>query len=218
MTAVYTIIAVFAGLIVTALLWRLLSNRQSIPCPAWLGWMVEMDNPFTKVSHATIIIKDSGIAEGMVVLDAGCGPGRVTIPTAQKVGVHGQVVAMDIQSAMLTKVKEKTRRANLSNVEYLEAGLGDGKLKHNHFDRVLLVTVLGEIPDQESALKEIHSSLKPAGLLAVTEIIFDPHFQRRGSLLEVAEAVGFRERKRYGGRFAYTMVLEKNRKKNREDA
>mgnify|MGYP000937843341 CR=1 FL=1 len=28
----------------------LVSRRKSLPCPVWLGWMVEMDNPFTKTT------------------------------------------------------------------------------------------------------------------------------------------------------------------------
>jgi len=41
----------------------------------------------------------------------------------------------------------------------------------------VLVTVLGEVPDREAALREIFDALKPGGILSVTEIIFDPHFQ-----------------------------------------
>jgi hypothetical protein len=29
--------------ILVAVVWRLFSNRRSIPCPSWLGWMVEKD-------------------------------------------------------------------------------------------------------------------------------------------------------------------------------
>jgi ubiquinone/menaquinone biosynthesis C-methylase UbiE len=173
--------------------------------------MVEMDNPFTKVSHAATIIKDSEIVDGMIVLDAGCGPGRVTIPVAKTVGAQGQVVALDIQAAMLAKVQGKVQKENLTNVEFLEAGLGSGKLKEEYFDRVLLVTVLGEIPDQESALKEIYRSLKPDGLLAITEIIFDPHFQRKSSVRKLADATGFVEHSCHGGRFAYTIILKKHK-------
>lgn len=210
MSIIYTIASILCVLVIASLLWRFISNRQSIPCPSWLAWMVEMDNPFTKVSHASSIIEDSSISEGMTILDAGCGPGRVAIPVAQKIGVEGKVVAMDIQQAMLEKVRKKAQNANLSNIDYLEAGLGDGNLQENYFDRVLLVTVLGEIPNQEKALKEIFYSLKESGLLTVTEIIFDPHFQRKGSLLNLAQGIGFQERAHFGGCFAYTMILEKS--------
>lgn len=87
--------------------------------------------------------------------------------------------------------------------------MGEGKLERNQFDWALLVTVLGEIPDREVALKEIFAALKLGGILSVTEVIFDPHFQRRSTVREFADAVGFKEKEFVGHRLAYTMNLEK---------
>ena len=171
--------------------------------------MVELDNPFTKTNRASTIIEHLALEPGMKILDAGCGPGRLTIPIAKNIGMQGEVVALDVQPGMLHRVQEKAQAANLHNIQLLHAKLGDGKLGHNQFDRALLVTVLGEIPDRESALKEIFDSLKPGGLLSVTEVIFDPHFQRRGTVLHFAKMAGFREKNIIGNRFAFTMQLEK---------
>lgn len=202
-------LAILSALVVVSILWRGLSTQRSLPCPASLGWLLEMDNPLAKVSHAPSIIKDCGIVDGMAVLDAGCGPGRITLPVAEQVGPRGTVVALDIQAAMLGKVRAKAQRARLCNIEYLEAGLGGGMLKKAFFDRAIMVMVLGEIPEKDSALREIYSALKPGGLLAITETVFDPHFQRRASLRELAEATGFQVSRCHGGRLAYTMVLQK---------
>ena len=79
---------------------------------------------------------------------------------------------------------------------------------------VLLVTVLGEIPDKESALKEILNALKPDGYLSITEIIFDPHFQSCKTIRRITTRVGFREKSFYGNRFSYTINLEKPEKSN----
>jgi ubiquinone/menaquinone biosynthesis C-methylase UbiE len=145
----------------------------------------------------------------MKVLDAGCGPGRLTVPAARRVGDQGEVVAVDIQPGMLARARDKARAAALTNIRFLQAGVGEGKLGRNRFDRALLVTVLGEIPDREAALKEIFEALKPGGILSVTEIIFDPHFQGRGSVTRLALAAGFREKGFFGNRIAYTLHLER---------
>jgi predicted methyltransferase len=71
------------------------------------------------------------------------------------------------------------------------------------------VTVLGEIPDRAAALEEVYAALKPGGVLSVTEVIFDPHFQRRSGVTRFGTAAGFRERAVFGNRFAYTVHLEK---------
>ena len=69
--------------------------------------MVELDNPFTKTNRAEFIIDHLDIEPGMTLLDAGCGPGRLTIPAAGRVGSQGKVVAMDIQDGMLLRTREK---------------------------------------------------------------------------------------------------------------
>lgn len=190
-------------------LWRLASHRHALPCPVWLRWMVELDNPFTRTNRAAVILEHLELQPGMTVLDAGCGPGRLTIPLARQVGKAGQIVAADIQSGMLERVGAKAESAGIENIRLVQAGLGDGALPSGRFDRAVLVTVLGEIPDRRTALEEVFETLKPGGRLAVTEVIFDPHFQRQRTVAALAEAVGFREKALHGNRIAYTMILEK---------
>jgi hypothetical protein len=62
-----------------------------------------------------------------------------------------------------------------------------------------------ETPDPKAALREIFGALKPSGVLAVTEVIADPHFQRRGKVTALASLVGFCEMLRIGGHLAYTI-------------
>lgn len=168
-----------------------------------------MDNPFSKIACAEVITQHLYLKPGMVVLDVGCGPGRVTIPVAKQVGNLGEVVAVDIQDGMLQRAREKARQENISNIRFVHAYIGEASLGCNQFDRVLLVSVLGEIPNQEAALKEIFYTLKPGGLLSVTEIIFDPHFQTHNTVSHIAGKVGFREKMFFGSCVAYTLNLEK---------
>jgi ubiquinone/menaquinone biosynthesis C-methylase UbiE len=200
----------FIGLgILISLIWRVFSQRQALPCPSWLGWMVELENPFTRVNRAQFIVEHLGLDPGMIVLDAGCGPGRVTLPLAKAVGSQGEVVALDVQEGMLARVRAKAEAADLDNIQYLQAELGKGALPQNRFDRVVLVSVLGEIPDQEAATKEIYGALKPGGILSITEVIFDPHFQGRKFVKRVAKAVGFVEEDFFGKRYAYSILFGK---------
>jgi ubiquinone/menaquinone biosynthesis C-methylase UbiE len=204
-TVAYTLL----GLIGVVALVTIISRRYSLPCQVWLGWLVELDNPFVKTNRAAVIIERLDLQPGMAVLDVGCGPGRLAIPTAKQVGPQGYVLAMDIQAGMLQRAEEKARAANLTNIRFLQAGAGEGRVGRNQFDRALLVTVLGEIPKPQAALREIFEALKRGGLLSVTEIIFDPHFQTRTTVRRLAEAVGFREQAFHGNRVAFTMNFAK---------
>jgi ubiquinone/menaquinone biosynthesis C-methylase UbiE len=170
---------------------------------------VELDNPFTKTNRAAVILQHAHLPPGMPVLDIGCGPGRLTIPAARQVGPTGKVAALDLQPGMLQRAQEKAKAANLTNIQFLQAGLGEGNLREFQADRALLVTVLGEVPDREAALKEIFEALKPGGILSVTETIFDPHCQRRATVSRLASAVGFREGQVFGNCVAFTLHLEK---------
>ncbi len=205
----YIAISVIALIVVVTVGWRLASRRHSIPCPVWLRWLVEMDNPFTRISRAAVIAEHLDLEPGMIVLDFGCGPGRVTVPVARLVGDAGKVVAVDIQEGMLARAKQKGQAAGMSNIEFVQSAAGEGKLDHDRFDRALLVSVLGEIPDRKAALAEIFDALKPGGILSVTEVIFDPHFQSRALVTRLAIKTGFREHAFFGNRIAYTLNLQK---------
>jgi 2-polyprenyl-3-methyl-5-hydroxy-6-metoxy-1,4-benzoquinol methylase len=208
-TPLYVCCGLIGFIVLARLAWRFASRRYSLPCPVWLRWLVELDNPFAGTYRSDVIVRHLDLQPGMKVLDIGCGPGRLTIPLAKQVGPQGEVVAIDLQPGMLRRSQEKARAANLNNIRFLQVGVGDGKLEAGLADRALLVTVLGEIPNREAALREVFNALKPGGILSVTEIIFDPHFQSRDTVRRLGGKVGFREKAFFGNRISFTLNLEK---------
>jgi SAM-dependent methyltransferase len=79
-------------------------------------------------------------------------------------------------------------------VHTLEAAAGSGALAAGRFDVALLSFVLGEIPPdrRRAAIQEITRALRPGGVLAVAEGIFDPHRQRREAVVALTEPEGLR--------------------------
>lgn len=204
MTLVGIMVSLLALIAAGSLVWR----WARWPCPDWLVPLLE--NPyFEAVAGAKTILERAGVQLGMRVLDAGCGPGRLTLPAASRVGPSGRVVALDIQAGMLEKLKSRLALHGLKNVEPMLAGLGEGKLPHDEFDIILLITVLGEIPDQVAAFRELHRSLRPGGVLSVTEVLPDPHYQTVGHVRRLAEEAGFEESKIVRGWLSFTMNLTK---------
>ncbi|MGF1471195.1 MAG: class I SAM-dependent methyltransferase [Rubrobacteraceae bacterium] len=187
----------------------LAQRRRPIPLPPFLCFVLE--NPVTNYFvGGDTLLERLHLAPGMSVLDAGCGPGRLTAPAAKVVGGGGgRVVALDSQKAMLRKLEERIRSENLTNVRLVEAGLGEGRLEKEAFDRAILAMVLGEVRDRGAALREIFAALRPGGLLSVTEAFGDPDYHRPATVRREAEEAGFIPVAKYGNFPAYTLNFEK---------
>jgi ubiquinone/menaquinone biosynthesis C-methylase UbiE len=178
------------------------------PCPVWLA--VFFDNPYTHaLSASSKLVERADVIGGMRVLDAGCGPGRLTIPLARRVGTTGEVVALDVQAGMLERVRRNAAKSGVTNVRTilgpLESQASALTGESERFDRVLLVTVLGEMPERAGALRSLWAVLKPGGILSITEMIIDPDYQPRHRVRRLAEDAGFQFDRSYGTPLMFTM-------------
>ena len=208
-TLLLVVILIIVLIIILSLAWRMASTRSSIPCPVWMKWLLDPPS-FQKISGGTRkTIEYLNVKPGMDMLDAGCGPGRLAIPLAERTGPAGTVTVMDIQEGMLAEVRKRAEKDKLTNIRYVQEGIGDGRLPERAYDRIVMITVIGEIPERNKAMQEIYQALKPGGILLIEETIRDPHFQRRQTIRAMAEELGLIERGLFGGRFNYTILLEK---------
>jgi ubiquinone/menaquinone biosynthesis C-methylase UbiE len=190
-------------LVAVSLAWRWASRVRSLPCPALLAWSLE--NPVLQRLNGTrTTLERLELRPGQRVLEIGPGPGRLLIPAAERVAPSGEAVGIDVQPKMLERLKLRAERAGLTN---LTAILGDAAQPHvpeGSFDLVFLCTVLGEIPDRAGALGQCYRALKPGGMLSVSEMAGDPHYQSRSVVRRLAEAAGFQFRSLRGHWWFFT--------------
>ena len=101
---------------------------------------------------------------------------------------------------MINKLKARAAKAGIANLKVI---LGDATQAHvpeASFDIVFLCTVLGEIPDRSAALAQCYRALKRRGVLSITEMFGDPHYQSRSKVRQLSEDAGFRlDRSRAAG-------------------
>jgi len=139
-------------------------------------------------------------------LDVGSGSGRLSIPAARRVAPRGTIVALDIQPQMLARLQRRATKAGLTNIITQVSDISrDGHLLSESFDRAWLVTVLGEIPDQANAIRNVYRALKPGGTLTINEIFgIDPHYQSHATVLRLCQEAGFEPTQYWGSWLAYT--------------
>ncbi|MEM3063274.1 MAG: dimethylmenaquinone methyltransferase, partial [Nitrososphaerota archaeon] len=77
-------------------------------------------------------------------------------------------------------------------------------------DRVFMITVLGEISDKKKALIEIKRVLKDDGLLAIGELLFDPDYPRRKTVIGWCKDAEFKLIGSYGNIFHYLLTFKKS--------
>jgi ubiquinone/menaquinone biosynthesis C-methylase UbiE len=150
-----------------------------------------------------------GLAEGMTVLDVGPGNGTYTLAAARRVGETGKVVAVDIEPRMVERVERRIAAEGVTNVEARVADVYELPFDDETFDAVYLITVIGEIPQPERAMREFQRVLAPAGTLAFSELLPDPDYPRPSTLRRLAIAAGFKLKSREGNLWSYTLLFEK---------
>jgi len=142
-----------------------------------------------------------GVGPGMTVLEVGPGDGYLTVAVASGTAPGGRLICLDVQLAMLRKL----RKALGSHTFPLVCASGSRlPFRAGVFDLVFLSHVLGEIPDRTGALAEYARVLRPNGTLAITEGLPDPDFIRCARLVRMARSAGFRPSERFGHILHYT--------------
>jgi ubiquinone/menaquinone biosynthesis C-methylase UbiE len=188
---------------------RIVRHFNKAPMPEFLaGWI---DNPWRRM----IQLPDKtairhGIQPGMTVLEIGPGTGTYTVAAARRVGEKGRVVAIDIEPKMVYRVRKKMGKEGVTNIEGQVADACDLPFKNAMFDAIYMITVVGEIPSPETALREFHRVLSPTGTVAFSEFFPDPDYPRASTLVRWATRAGFKLRKKLGNFFCYTLIFEKD--------
>jgi len=115
----------------------------------------------------------------------------------------------DLQKEMLEKARRKLETVGLRNVGFTQGDAGHLPFGENQFDVVFLVAVLGETPNPAACLQGIYCTLRPAGLLSITEQPGDPDFMPLPTVRALAEQQGFEFVESYGRGKNYTVNFRK---------
>jgi ubiquinone/menaquinone biosynthesis C-methylase UbiE len=181
-----------AAVLGAAVWWR----RNPSACPYSQRFWVEAPHPFITRERLRAILEPT---PGERLLEVGPGTGYYALPVAEWLSPGGRLDVLDVQQEMLDHTM---RRAEEHGIDNITPALADARAlpyPDDRFDGAFLVTVLGEIPDQDAALRELGRVVKPEGRIVVGELFGDPHMVTHSALAERARAAGLSVDRKLGG-------------------
>jgi ubiquinone/menaquinone biosynthesis C-methylase UbiE len=172
--------------------WR----KNPSACPYSQRFWVEAPHPFITRARLREIL---GPRPGERVLEVGPGTGYYTLPVASWLSPGGSLAVLDLQQEMLDHTLRRAAEQGIENIEPSQGDAREMPYPDDSFDAAYLVTVLGEIPDQDTALRELRRVVKPDGRIVVGELFGDPHMVTHGALRDRASAAGLTVQRKLGG-------------------
>jgi ubiquinone/menaquinone biosynthesis C-methylase UbiE len=175
-----------------AVWWR----RNPSACPYSQRFWVEAPHPFITRERLRAILEPT---PGERLLEVGPGTGYYALPVAEWLSPGGRLDVLDVPQEMLDHTMRRAGAQGIDNITPAGADARELPYPDDSFDGAFLVTVLGEIPDQDAALRELRRVVKPEGRIVVGELFGDPHMVTHSALAERARAAGLSVDRKLGG-------------------
>ena len=141
--------------------------RQAWDGPEGDSWAALADGfERASIEHRAVLLGAAALTSGESVLDVGCGNGATTLEAGAAVA-PGQVVGIDLSSAMLANGRARAKAAGLDNVSFVQADAQVHPFEPESFDVVMSNCGVMFFEDQEAAFTNLRRALRRGGRVAL---------------------------------------------------
>lgn len=152
-------------------------RKQNTITKDWFkDWANEYDSTLGKIRRhhklLDLVVESSGVKDGDIVLDIGCGTGLLSLKFLQK--ANCLIYGIDNSPEMLEIFKDKIDKLNLSRK--IVNKLGDAEnldFENKSFDIIASTVTLHHVENKYPVIKKIYKLLKPAGKFIIGDIDVD---------------------------------------------
>ena len=161
----------------------------AMPDPGW--WEVLWPRPGE-------VVASLGFAPGGEIVDLCCGDGLFTLPLTR---IARQVVAIDLDPAMVDLARAKLAAAGIANGEFVKGdAYAVAELVRRPVDAVLIANTFHGVPDKGRLARAVAATLKPGGRFAIinwhrrpreeTTVLGEPRGPKTQMRMEPADVAG----------------------------
>ena len=108
---------------------------------------------------------------GERVADLGCGPGYLTLPLAEAVGPTGKVWAVDIEPAMLARLREHIQDGKIENIQTVHCSEDDPALPAGQVDTIFIVNTYHHFSYRPVYVSKLKRALAPDGRIVIIDFV-----------------------------------------------
>jgi SAM-dependent methyltransferase len=113
------------------------------------------------------------VQQGWACLDAGSGPGFVSMDLCERVGESGEVTALDPSDYYLDWLRKESEGRGWKNLKTTLGTAETANLPKSHFNLIFVRWVIAFVPDPMRFLASLIGSLKPGGIIAIMDYYYE---------------------------------------------